>query len=156
MRPCSFIVLSHPHTCLCGFVDSLAIPTSLNIVNVFISCIIGEACEDATLALRRCRKMLGIEGTQQMAHKGPPSGVQGHPRKFEGLRSKVVYPKEKCGECAETHKFVLLRNMLENSKKTEDCKCSNTHFALTPSLRGCKSGICGLDYFASQPFIYRF
>ena len=34
MQPCSFIVLSHLHTYLCGFVDSLAIPTSPNIVNV--------------------------------------------------------------------------------------------------------------------------
>ena len=34
-QPCSFIVLSHPHTCLCGFCRFVKrIPTSPNIVNV--------------------------------------------------------------------------------------------------------------------------
>ena len=35
MQPCSFIVLSHPHTFLCAF---CFISHSFNIVNVFVSC----------------------------------------------------------------------------------------------------------------------
>ena len=60
MQPCSFIVLSHPHTYLCVFVDLLAIPTSPSIVNVFVSCIYTLPLYRTLLSVHRDKILLAV------------------------------------------------------------------------------------------------
>ena len=62
---------------------------------------------------------------------------------IEGPRTRVAYSTKKCVELPEMHKNGLkihtpLRRIACKFGKTEYSECSETHFARTPTLGGCK------------------